>query len=176
MPYKSYYQIYMHHRKIETQVVVWIYQVYSNLTLECTARQLTQSLDNNLFFRSFPILSYLSVGSQSFKIWHTQCIKSVWTVYKQASHSKSQLMAMHCVQTFCKSEISELGFCHIILTLLLESVKFTDISDILKELKCYACFQLPTASYIDWLTSSDSSLLVSSSSSDFCKIDIFFSN
>lgn len=72
-------------------------------------------------------------------------------MYKQASHSKSQLMAMHCVQTFCKSEISELGFCHIILTLLLESVKFTDISDILKELKCYACFQLPTASYIDWL-------------------------
>lgn len=95
-------------------------------------------------------------------------------MYKQASHSKSQLMAMHCVQTFCKSEISELGFCHIILTLLLESVKFTDISDILKELKCYACFQLPTASYIDWLTSSDSSLLVSSSSSDFCKINIFF--
>lgn len=95
-------------------------------------------------------------------------------MYKQASHSKSQLMTMHCVQTFCKSEISELGFCHIILTLLLESVKFTDISDILKELKCYACFQLPTASYIDWLTSSDSSLLVSSSSSDFCKINIFF--
>lgn len=95
-------------------------------------------------------------------------------MYKQASHSKSQLMAMHCVQTFCKSEISELGFCYIILTLLLESVKFTDISDILKELKCYACFQLPTASYIDWLTSSDSSLLVSSSSSDFCKINIFF--
>lgn len=95
-------------------------------------------------------------------------------MYKQASHSKSQLMAMHCVQTFCKSEISELGFCHIILTLLLESVKFKDISDILKELKCYACFQLPTASYIDWLTSSDSSLLVSSSSSDFCKINIFF--
>lgn len=95
-------------------------------------------------------------------------------MYTQASHSKSQLMTMHCVQTFCKSEISELGFCHIILTLLLESVKFTDISDILKELKCYACFQLPTASYIDWLTSSDSSLLVSSSSSDFCKINIFF--
>lgn len=95
-------------------------------------------------------------------------------MYKQASHSKSQLMAMHCVQTFCKSEISELGFCHIILTLLLESVKFKDISDILKELKCYACFQLPTGSYIDWLTSSDSSLPVSSSSSDFCKINIFF--
>lgn len=58
-------------------------------------------------------------------------------------------------------------FCPITLALLLESFKLADISDIPKELKFYACLQLS----IDRLTSSDSSLLVSSSSSDFCKIE-----
>lgn len=73
-----------------------------------------------------------------------------------------QSKAVHVVHMY-----EVMWFCPITLALLLESFKLADISDIPKELKFYACLQLP----IDRLTSSDSSLLVSSSSSDFCKIE-----